>query len=58
MFVNEKMYKGWPFMAGDLWSEIIKPEEEGGDRFGNIPKIEAVYRRRKKPEKLSEATDL
>ncbi|VVA90391.1 unnamed protein product [Arabis nemorensis] len=46
-------------MAGDLWSEIVKSEEEGGDRFGDIPKIEAVYQRRKKPEKLSEeAADL
>ncbi|KFK43247.1 hypothetical protein AALP_AA1G098900 [Arabis alpina] len=43
---------------GDLWSEIIKSDDECGDRFGDVPKIEAVYQRRKKPEKLSEATDL
>ncbi|XP_010475780.1 PREDICTED: serine/threonine-protein kinase haspin homolog [Camelina sativa] len=34
----------------DLWSEVIKSEEEEG---GDIPKIEAVYQRRKKPENKS-----
>ncbi|CAE5956978.1 unnamed protein product [Arabidopsis arenosa] len=38
----------------DLWSEVIKSEEEDGD----IPKIEAVYQRRKKPEKSSEPVNL
>ncbi|KAL1225502.1 putative serinePthreonine-protein kinase haspin [Cardamine amara subsp. amara] len=41
---------------GDLWSEIIKSEEE--DSFGDIPKIEAVYQRRNRPEKSSTAADL
>ncbi|EOA39955.1 hypothetical protein CARUB_v10008644mg [Capsella rubella] len=39
----------------DLWSEVIKSEEEDG---GDIPKIEAVYQRRKKPDKSSEAVNL
>ncbi|XP_019090973.1 PREDICTED: serine/threonine-protein kinase haspin homolog [Camelina sativa] len=34
----------------DLWSEVIKSEEEEG---GDVPKIEAVYQRRKKPENKS-----
>ncbi|CAH8251691.1 unnamed protein product [Arabidopsis lyrata] len=38
----------------DLWSEVIKSEEEDGD----IPKIEAVYQRRKKPEKSSQPVNL
>uniref|UniRef100_A0A1J3CVP1 non-specific serine/threonine protein kinase n=1 Tax=Noccaea caerulescens TaxID=107243 RepID=A0A1J3CVP1_NOCCA len=42
----------------DLWSEIIESEEEGGDRFTNIPVVEAVYQRRKKLEKPSEVADL
>lgn len=58
MFLRCVTSKGWSFLAGDLWSEIIKSEEEGGDSFGDVPKIEAVYQRRKKPEKLSEAADL
>ncbi|AAC33205.1 Hypothetical protein [Arabidopsis thaliana] len=37
----------------DLWSEVIKSEEEDGD----IPKIEAVFQRRKKPDKSSEAVN-
>lgn len=46
-------------MAVDLWSEVMKSEEEeGGDGFEDIPKIEAVYQRRKKPDKSSEAANL
>jgi len=41
-------------VAVDLWSEVIKSEEEDGD----IPKIEAVFQRRKKPDKSSEAVNL
>ncbi|CAA7037065.1 unnamed protein product [Microthlaspi erraticum] len=42
----------------DLWSEIIESEEEGGDRFTDIPVVEAVYQRRNKLEKPSVAADL
>ncbi|CAH2038479.1 unnamed protein product [Thlaspi arvense] len=40
----------------DLWSEIIKSEEQDGDTFRDIPKVE-VYQRRKKLEKPSKAAD-
>ncbi|KAF8108005.1 hypothetical protein N665_0115s0020 [Sinapis alba] len=41
----------------DLWSEIIRSEEEGGDGFREVPQVE-VYQRRKKLEKPSAAENL
>ncbi|KAG5391052.1 hypothetical protein IGI04_032593 [Brassica rapa subsp. trilocularis] len=41
----------------DLWSEIIRSEEEDGDAFRDVPQVE-VYQRRKKLEKPSAAENL
>ncbi|CAH8326610.1 unnamed protein product [Eruca vesicaria subsp. sativa] len=41
----------------DLWSEIIRSEEEHGDGFREVPQVE-VYQRRKKIEKPSSAENL
>ena len=45
------------FGAVDLWSEIIRSEEEDGDGFREVPQVE-VYQRRKKLEKPSAAENL
>lgn len=44
-------------MTVDLWSEIIRSEEEDGDGFREVPQVE-VYQRRKKLEKPSAAENL
>ncbi|WZZ33981.1 hypothetical protein YC2023_017382 [Brassica napus] len=52
---------GIPFamlkISFDLWSEIIRSEEEDGDGFREVPQVE-VYQRRKKLEKPSAAENL
>ncbi|XP_013661951.1 serine/threonine-protein kinase haspin homolog isoform X3 [Brassica napus] len=41
----------------DLWSDIIRSDEEDGDGFRDVPQVE-VYQRRKKLEKPSAAENL
>ncbi|CAG7900046.1 unnamed protein product, partial [Brassica rapa] len=48
---------GWCLVTVDLWSEIIRSEEEDGDGFREVPQVE-VYQRRKKLEKPPSAENL
>nr|VDD08065.1 unnamed protein product [Brassica rapa] len=49
--------RGWCLVTVDLWSEIIRSEEEDGDGFREVPQVE-VYQRRKKLEKPPSAENL
>ena len=51
------MCKGWCLVAVDLWSDIIRSDEEDGDGFRDVPQVE-VYQRRKKLETPSAAENL
>ncbi|KAL0697507.1 hypothetical protein Bca4012_053629 [Brassica carinata] len=42
----------------DLWSDIIRSEEEDGDGFRDVPQVEVYQRRKKKPEKPSAPKNL
>ena len=44
-------------MLVDLWSEIIRSDEEDGDGFRDVPQLE-VYQRRKNLEKPSAPENL